>query len=429
MRTNKFLWWLVVIGCLVIAAGIVILSQTVRREEDILRASVNEEIMIPVIFRLDPSTGIADNATFVNEFNEAFDGQYYMSVDWLAESAGGYRNKLKQWNVLDEMPVLISDAGFDNDFYEVLIKDHRLVDLRPYMETSEFWMDVMNEDILADCTEDDGSIYLSPLASNLESFAGIIYNEDLLKQAGYDGIPKTWDEFFECLDALKNKGITPLALHGSGSYWVPMLFATAYLSGTEEGRIFLGEDFPQTYQKKCMEEMFLMMKKLYSYTFPDAVEIDFDTAGSRFINGEAAIIANGMWMFSSMKAHDEMRFAMFPQQILMNSPRMSAWAVTAGHSEEVTLGAVKALEFRIQSEQETLRKMLEEKSDTQLEADYVEMAQKVEIIMPNYQMKWEQELQNEFFTENIPLFLNGTISVERLLEMMDRKVAEIENRK
>ena len=60
---------------------------------------------------------------------------------------------------------IIADAGFDNDFYRVLVKDKRLVDLRPYMEKSDFWMDVMRKDILAQCVEEDGSIYLSPLSS------------------------------------------------------------------------------------------------------------------------------------------------------------------------------------------------------------------------------------------------------------------------
>ena len=49
--------------------------------------------------------------------------------------------------------------------------------------------------------------------------------------------------------------------------------------------------------------------------------------------------------------------------------------------------------------------------------------------MPNYQMQWEQEIQNDFFTENLPDFLSGKIDVETFLKMMDIRVDIIQGRK
>ena len=39
----------------------------------------------------------------------------------------------------------------------------------------------MRKDILAQCVEEDGSIYLSPLSASIDTYAGIIYNEELLE--------------------------------------------------------------------------------------------------------------------------------------------------------------------------------------------------------------------------------------------------------
>lgn len=401
-------------------------------EKEIPEEVFQEEILsVPVVFRVDPMTNISENEEFIRDYNEEFQGKYQMEVEWLSADAAGYRNKLKQWNVLDEMPVLISDAGFDNDFYKVLIQDHRLVDLRPYMEQSDFWMEAMNEDILFQCMEADGGIYLSPLSTSIDTYAGIIYNQELLEEAGYEEFPQTWPEFFACLEKLRQKNITPLALHGSGSYWVPMLMATAYLSRTEEGMEFLMEEYPSSYQNEMMEEMFLMMKELYSYTFDDALELDYDQTAERFLNGEAAIIANGQWMMSTMEGEERnlFRYTTFPGKTMMNSPKMGAWAVTAGHSEEVTEAAVAALEFRIQCELESIEKYADKDSLSPVARSYYDIIAEVERVMPNFQMQWEQELQNEFFTENLPEYLNGTIDVKQFLKMMDIRVDKIRGRK
>lgn len=391
----------------------------------------NPEVVIPVTFRVDPVTNQSDNQQFVDDFNQAFAGQYRMEAQWLTESTSGYRNILKQWNVLDELPVLITDAGFDYDFYRNLAENGRLVDLRPWMEESDFWMDAMNTDVLADCTEEDGSIYLSPLGSSIHTYAGIIYNEEILRSAGYEQFPETWEEFFQCLADLKSAGITPLALHGSGTYWSPMLIATAYLYSTESGREFLVGEFPDSYQNEEMRDMFLMMKELYEYTFSDALEIDYDQAAERFEQGEAAMIANGKWMFDTMPENNlqTMRFAMYPGSVMMNAPRMSAWAVTEGYSEEVTEGAVKALEFRIQSEQHDMKALLTGAADSPLMESYVETVQQEHSVMPNYQLQWEQEIQNEFFTEYLPGYLQGDITIDNFLLMMDERVSVIRSKK
>lgn len=388
-------------------------------------------VEIPLVFLIDPATGLSSNQDFVERFNARYEGEYFINVEWLTESTAGYREKLKQWNVLDEMPVIITDAGFDYDFYRVLAENDRLVDLKPYMEQSSEWKQSVGKEMLKDCTEETGEIYLSPLGSAVQSYAGIIYNKELLAGAGYETFPDTWDEFWQCMDDLAAQGIMPLSLHGSGSYWVPMLFATAYLYGNEDGSTFLDEDFPASYENESMEQMMEMLKRMYQYTFEDAVEVDYDEAAKRFLDGKAAVFANGYWMFGSMPDYvkEKMEFAPFPGNILMNSPRMTAWAVTVGYDEEVTEGAVKVLEFRIQCDKETTDKLMKQKDVSALEQSYIQAAEAVSTVMPNYQMKWEQEIQNDFFTEYIPQYLDGTLSTEEFLERMDERLEEIEKNK
>lgn len=421
---------MLILVCVLVVCSMILSGCSDKQTQD--QTIIPREIVsVPVVFRVDPVTNVSENEQFINDYNEEFQGAYQMEVEWLSADAAGYRNKLKQWNVLDEMPVLIADAGFDNDFYRVLVKDKRLVDLRPYMEESGFWMDAMREDILSQCVEPDGSIYLSPLSTSIDTYAGMIYNKELLARVGYDKFPETWPEFFACLEKLRQADITPLALHGSGSYWVPMLMATAYLSRTEEGLAFLNEEYPASFQNEEMQEMFLMMKELYMYTFHDALELDYDETAQRFLKGEAAIIANGQWMISTMgdAEREIFRYAAFPEGVMMNSPKMGAWAVTVGHSEEVTQAAVAALEFRIRCEHKSIEKYSDTDSLSPVSRSYYEIIPEVKTIMPNFQMQWEQEIQNEFFTENLPDFLNGEIDIKEFLKMMDIRVDKIQGRK
>lgn len=299
------------------------------------------------------------------------------------------------------------------------------------MEKSPEWEATFRKEILEECQEEDGAIYLSPLGSSIQSYAGIIYNKELLAQAGYEKFPETWEGFFDCLEKLKAQGIMPLSLHGSGSYWVPMLFATSYIYGTEEGTVFLKEDFSQSYNNESMYELLEVLTTLFEYTFEDAVEIEYDKAAERFQKGEAAIFANGYWMVEEMpdEIKEQMGFAPFPGNILMNSPRMSAWAVTAGYDEEVTQGAVKLLEYRSQRERENTQRLYAKEDLNSLQEEYVEAVEQSERVMPNYQMKWEQEIQTDFFNEYLPIYLKGEMSKEDFLAEMDKRLEVIRKEK
>jgi raffinose/stachyose/melibiose transport system substrate-binding protein len=63
---------------------------------------------------------------------------------------------------------------------------------------------------------------------------GFWYNQDLFAEAGIDAPPATWDEFLEDVQALKDAGITPIAV-GAGDKW-PAHFYYSYLMIREGGQ-------------------------------------------------------------------------------------------------------------------------------------------------------------------------------------------------
>lgn len=396
------------------------------QEINVSQDKEKEEVVIPAVFLINPSTGIGDHHEIVDEFNEQYQGQYYIDVEWLTETASGYRAKLKQWNALDEMPVIITDAGFDRDFYELLVKNHRLVNLKSYMNDSKAWLNAIQSDILENCEEKNGDIYLSPLGNSVNIYGGFIYIRSILESAGYEQFPDNWKEFWECLDDLQKRGRVPLALHGSGSYWVSMLMATAYISGTQEGRAFLKETYPQSYSNDSMTDLLNICNQLFDYTFHDALEIDYDQAASRFFDGEAAIIANGRWMFDEIPddQKDQYGFASFPGNTLMASSQQTAWAVTSGYDEDITKGAIKFLEYRALRDKEDAEHFLDTESRFYLEKTYKEALTNVNYVIPNYQLNWKQQIQNEFFTEYMPLLIKDEIDTETFIDRLNEQIKE-----
>lgn len=384
-----------------------------------------DEVVIPVMFRMDPQSDEASNLELVDAFNEAYEGTYRVEVEWLVETESGYRTKLKQLNATDKLPAVITDVGFDDRFLQLLIENGRLVNLEPYLKESKEWQDAMKSGIGEEIRQEDGAVYVSPLGNLMYSSAGIVYNKALLKQAGYERFPDSWEELLECLQRLKDMGIVPLSLHGAGNYWVPMLFSTAYCSAQEEGRAFLREKFPDSYRNDSMRRMMEFMKLLYEYSYEDALEIEYADAEQRFFQGEAAIIANGPWMFMGLSEEEKQKYGFtdFPEGILVGSWEMTAWAAVNTYPEEVQRGAVEFLKFRTLKDSRDVEADIggiDASGEGGIMEMYQERAWNARDLVPNYQINWEQSVINEGMITYIPQYVNGQITLEEFLEKMDK---------
>lgn len=383
-----------------------------------------EAVVIPAVFRMDPLTNRGMNLELVNQFNEAYEGEYRVEVEWIVDNENGYRRKLKQLNAVDKLPAVITDVGFDAKFIELLIDNDRLMDLSPYMEGDVQWQEAFQGSIWDEMQGEDGTVYVSPVGNMMYSTVGIIYNKEILEQAGYAAFPETWEDFFRCLRKLKEQGITPLALHGAGNYWVPMLFSSAYIARKEEGRSFLAERLPESYQNASIKEMMEFMRELYSYSYEDALDIEYIEAEQRFYNGEAAIIANGPWMFMELEDQKRERydFCMFPEKKLIGSWEMTAWAVVDSYPEEIKEGAVAFLKFRTLNDYEGVQRdiqKIEASSEEGIMQNYQRLVWDFSGLVPNYQIYWDQNALNDYLIENLPGFIKYQMGIYEFIRKLN----------
>ncbi len=385
-------------------------------------------VSISMILRVNPNTGIKDQEELVAAFNETFAGVYEMDVTWIMETEEEERQNMKQLNVTDSLPSVLESLKLLPSFYKRMVEDGRLEEISSYIYADEEWMAMIEPAVLADVTEEDGSIYLAPISTAAFSCSGIFWNEELFLQAGIESFPQTWEEFWDCCDRLLAAGITPLALHTEGTAWAPMLLATAEVSTSVDGLAFMQTLYPETYNCAAGEELAKTLMKLFSYTTEDALYVDFDVAYTNFFSGEAAMIPNGYWMIEQIPEDyvDKVRFASFPENTLISSSDSYGWAIVSTDSQEELEAALAFLKFRTAYNLEEKEVLFSAEADTKALADYLAAYEAMEQLVPNYQTKWNSIFQEETLGETLPLLVSGELSTEEFLEAADASIKAFE---
>ncbi len=389
-----------------------------------------EEISIPMILTVDPSTGRKNEEHVVKAFNQAYAGTYQVDVEWIMETEEEYRKNLKRLNVTDQLPSVITDLRTLPSFYQMMVEENRMEDLSPYIQNDKEWKDSIETAVLEACSEPDGSIYLAPLSTAAFSCSGVFWNKHLFQEAGISEFPQTWEEFWNCCEKLQSHGVTPLALHTEGTAWSPMQFATAELADSKEGSAFMKKLFPDSYHNPHGLQLAETLKKLFQYTSDDALHADFDVAYTNFISGKAAMIANGYWMIDQIPEDfiTQVHFSPFPGNKLISSPETFGWAVISDYKKEIKEGAIEFLKFRTKYNKYEKELFLNKKIPgiNQLLTDYIDAYNSEPQIVPNYQVKWNSLLQEQTLGEYIPKLVNGEITTEEFTLMEDESIRQFQ---
>lgn len=397
-------------------------------ERTVQTESGSDEISIPIVLIVDSSSGIRNEEDVINAFNQKYDGTWQADVEWVMETEEEYRQNLKRQNVTDTLPAVITDVRMLPSFYYMMIQDGRLEELTDYIYGDEEWMDMIEPAVLESCSEEDGSIYLSPISTAAFSCSGMFWNEELFAQAGIETFPETWEEFWNCCERLENAGITPLALHTEGTAWAPMLIATAEAASTEEGAEFMEEFYPDTYQNESGLRIAQTLQRLFSYTTDNALYVDFDVAYENFFSGQAAMIPNGYWMMDQIPEdfQEKVRFSAFPENKLISSPETFGWAMVSSYSDDVKEGAAALLKLRTQMNMEQREELFEKDPEEMIpaERDYIAAYRQNPQLVLNYQVKWNTILQEETLGEILPDLAQGKMSVEEFTVREDESIQE-----
>lgn len=375
----------------------------------------------------------------ISKFDEKYEGQYQMEIEWIPGVAEDIRSKMKMLNAANDLPAVVGEMASEPAFADLMMKNNRLVDLKPFFDADPEWQKVCIPESIEYNTK-DGKMYSAPQSSG--AFAGMYYNKELFEKAGIDKFPETLEEFWATCDKLQAEGITPISLHTTETGWCPMIFATARFALTEEGKTFSKQMYPTNFDTPEVREVFENIKKLFTYSTSDAVGGNYALAANNFASGNTAMIPNGPWMIPGLKDPQfapegfaqKVGYAAYPDKVMITTGGYEGYGlgVSVDVSEEAQKGAIEYIKFL--STPEIVREScvvkgeiapnveLTDEDFTRMDPIMVEYNAAVKSLVgtvPNYQGKWDPITQNEVIPTELVNFITDKTSLDDLLKKMN----------
>lgn len=172
------------------------------------------------------------------------------------------------------------------------------------------------QQILADLGNKEGEVNGLGYVNNAN---GVIYNQEIFEQQGL-AVPETWNEFIAVCDTLKAAGITPF--YGTlGDSWTGLPSFNALGAYPAQGGFFdkmraqgedTGPDSEVSFEKDFPEAM-EQQAQLFGYMQDGYRGKTYDDGNAAFANGDAAMLLQGIWALSPIKAiNPDVKAGIFP---------------------------------------------------------------------------------------------------------------------
>ncbi len=211
-----------------------------------------------------------------------------INFTWEAIQNQDYKTKLKAAMAANEMPDIFYTWG--GGFLKEYVDAGRVYSLdEAYAE----YASQLPENMLVNHTF-DGKLYASPNTFNIVS---MFANMNLLKEAGFDSVPATYDELIKCCDALVAKGIIPFGCSGKETWCV-----TEYLESIIEKSVgakqlsamYNGET---SWNNPDLIEAVAIFQEMINkeYFDPEGIALSDNEIKENYKAGKYAFYINGSW--------------------------------------------------------------------------------------------------------------------------------------
>jgi raffinose/stachyose/melibiose transport system substrate-binding protein len=423
---------------LLVAAAVFTVSAFAFASGESESTAAEGPVELPFLMRnAGNDSGTLINKFYIENFDKEFEGKYKIVVEWMPGLAEDIRAKLKMLNSAGDLPALVTNLGAEPAFGDLLIANNRLMDLKPYFDSSPEWKDVCIPESI-DYNLIDGKMWTSP--ATYAPYIGMFYNKEHFEKAGISEFPNTWDDFWAACDKLEAAGFTPISLHTTETGWCPMLVATSSMAWKEDGRAFMEQQYPTDYNVPAFVDAMKVLRRLFDYTTPDAVGGNYALASNNFLSGNTSMIPNGPWMIPSLSDtqyapegfEEKVGYDQFPDGVMLSWLGLAYGdGVSMDHPLEVREGTVEYIKFLARPENIRRRGVIMGSIAPKVpltESDLAEMSpamqeyakavtslQKTLIV---YQTRWDPITQNEVIPSELPSFVTDKITVEELVNKM-----------
>jgi raffinose/stachyose/melibiose transport system substrate-binding protein len=236
------------------------------------------------------------NYEAVQQFNAKYKGKYEVKIVENANAGSGamrlqYYQRLALANALPDLFLL------QRSELQTLEASGKLYDFAPALAADKGWKGSFYPGSFSALTDKRGHVWAIPEERDA---IGIYYNKALFAKAGVKSFPATWPQFLQTCAKLKASGSICFAMDGN---WVTLLMWANLIGTQSAGARFLvtGTATGGYASNPAVVKATEFLKALHTsgYVNSDAFTGDYNNAATPFIQGQAAMIANGPWMVQS----------------------------------------------------------------------------------------------------------------------------------
>lgn len=373
----------------------------------------------------------------IEQFNTAYEGKYEAVVEELPGSTN-FGEKMRVMLTAGDVPDIIFPV--DNDYLTDAVAAKLILPLDEYLDADPEWKASISEDGL-ELNSRDGKIYAVP---RNRTILGYFYNKEHFEQVGIKPA-ETWEEFWANCDKLKAAGITPIAMEPTSVGEV--LFSAILASADDEGfELVNGGTSPTKFDSPAMIESLNTLRDAYvKYGPMDGTVAKYENAANRFMNSQASIIANGIWMVNDFEDPnkapegfvDKVGVASFPG-VICSYPALGIGI--GAKTEEKIEASLACLKMFTSPERQSLHMgVVGEFPDSpavgiteELMKEKPMMAQLWEIhndvpIKTNILRTYWHPVIIETLNKYLPQFANGEIDANEVAKLLTREAENLQN--
>lgn len=183
----------------------------------------------------------------------------------------------------------------------------------PYVPGNQAWKDQFDDVAIISQTGPDGKLY----GVNMDGTGVLtLYNKNAFAEASITQLPKTWTEFINACQKLKDKGYIPFGADCSAKHYVfhwleahvynQLLYDDIYKWDDDQNKVITARELANHYQKgdfpdwDAFKEMAHLFKQMVPF-FPTGYEGELDYV-QLWRKGTVAMYMEGNWIISELKA-------------------------------------------------------------------------------------------------------------------------------
>ena len=386
-------------------------------------------------YRVGTHLSAEAEAELIEGFNKEYEGKIKVEVEEIPGDES-YVDKMKVLAASNSLPDVVEGK---NGIIDLAIANGQAIDLTAYVEADPDFKAEIGEGALKANTR-DGKLYS---ISNGNQQIAYFYNKTMFEDAGITPA-KTWDEFMDNCQKLKDKGYTPVSMMtGENSWLTALLFSAMVGSANDAGNEFMNTRYPETYNTPEVIEALEMIKTILNeYTTSDALGAKYEVAATHFLQGQTAICCNGPWMsadFTGEKAKEgidkEIGVALYPNNGAFAQYEYGYMVCSADKEHQDA-----AFEFIKYKTNAAAQKIMLEKSGTVPLTDMVEMSDEFKEANPSVAEVMELSKNAEYkfysieqishasvideFGKVLPDLASGDMSAEDVANALDEAAAQ-----